>query len=189
MIRARYTKYERLIYKIAHAYNKQRPDISVEEFIAEGNLAFCEAQNNFNELKDSDFKSYLISCVNNKIKYFIKKGKSHIGNNSGKKAEYTFSMRGSGEEYQDILGNQFTYSRQGWEAEKFLSTFGSMSKLAIDIIRLILDAPQELIDMIPTEGNGLGKTILKTYLHDYQGYTFPEIAKCFSEIDKAIGDC
>lgn len=160
-----YKDYEKLIKKISWSWHK-RTGIELETLIAEANLAFAECQNNHNP-KRGKFSTLLYHCVESHFKNIITK--SHRKRYDGIEINL-----------EDIALS----SKYNQEKECMLkNTINCLSKEAREITGIVLDAPADLIAMLPKPR--LSKHQLMKYLR-LKGWKIPAVLRAFNEIGKAL---
>lgn len=162
-----YKNYEKLIKKIARKWHKTT-GIELETLIAEANLAFAECQNNYNP-KRGKFSTLLWHCIESQFKNIITK--AHIQRYDGTEISL-----------KDIALS----SKHNQEKEYILKdTISKLSKEAREIIDIVLNAPADLITMLPK--SNLSKHQLTKYLR-LKGWKIPTILRTFNEIKKGLND-
>ena len=160
-----YQDYERLIKKISWSWQK-RTGIDIETLIAEANLAFAECQNNHNP-KRGKFSTLLYHCIESHFKNIITR--SH-------------EKRYDGVEVN--LENVTLPSKYNQEKECILrDTINCLSREAREITNIVLNAPADLIAMLPKPR--LSKHQLTKYLR-LKGWKIPAVLRAFNEIGKAL---
>ena len=160
-----YQDYEKLIKKICWSWQK-RTGIELETLIAEANLAFAGCQNNHNP-KRGKFSTLLYHCIESHFKNIVTK--SHRKRDEGVKIS---------------LENIALSSKYNQEKECILrNTINCLSKEAKEITNIVLNAPSDLVAMLPKPR--LSKHQLTKYLR-LKGWKIPAILKAFNEIGKAL---
>lgn len=160
-----YNNYEKLIKKISWSWHKTT-GMDLEILIAEANVAFAECQNDYNPEKGK-FSTLLYHAVESKFKNLL---------------AYKHQSRHDGTEVE--LEN-LALSNPSMQEKKciFKSILLSLSNEAQQIITIVLEAPADLLAMLPKPR--LSKHQLTKYLR-LKGWKIPAINKAYVEIKQNL---
>jgi len=130
-----YKTYEKIIYSRAWYFQSQNPSVDVEELISEGNLSYAMAQEKFNHEAGVKFSTYLQTCVDTNILFYLTRGRSRAS-----ASLYRSSGRSNWAACVPISDYEV-------EDRSFLTDLCTdLSDGAKKMVKLVIDTPQELID-------------------------------------------
>lgn len=155
-----YKDYEKLIKKISWSWHKTT-GMDLEILIAEANVAFAECQNNHNPEK-SKFSTLLYHAVESRFKNLL---------------AYENQSRHNGIEIE-LEDLAFSSCKQEKRCT-FQDTIANLSREAHQIVNIVLEAPTDLLAMLPKPR--LSKHQLTKYLR-LKGWKIPAINKAYVEI-------
>ena len=158
-----YQNYTRLIKKICWSWHKTT-GIEFETLEAEANVAFVECQKNYNPERGK-FSTLLWHAI-----------ESHFKNLITPRQKYN----GTEVDLEDIALSGNSNPEKECILKNLLS---NLSFEATTIINTVLEAPADLIEMLPKPR--LSKHQLQKYLRT-KGWKIPAILRAFSEIKKAL---
>lgn len=159
-----YKDYEKLIQKISWSWNKTT-GMDLETLIAEANVAFVECQKYYNPEKGK-FSTLLYHAVESKFKNLL---------------AYENQNRHNGIEVE-LEELAFSSCKQEKRCV-FQDTIVNLSHEAHQIISIVLEAPADLLAMLPKPR--LSKHQLTKYLR-LKGWKIPAINKAFVEIKNSL---
>lgn len=156
-----YNDYEKLIKKISWSWHKTT-GIEFETLESEANIAFAECQHNYNP-KKGKFSTLLWHAIESRFKNLLKR--NHQNRYDGIEVEL-----------EDMaLSTPCNQERNCI----FANLINSLSKEAKEITSIVLEAPADLLQMIPKPR--LSKHQLTKYLR-LKGWKIPTIMRAFAEI-------
>ena len=163
-----YKDYEKLIKKISWSWHKTT-GIEFETLESEANVAFAECQNNYNP-KRSKFSTLLWHAIESRFKNLLKR--NHLNRYDGIEVELE-------EMALSTSSNQSNQERNCI----FANLINNLSKEAKEITSIVLEAPADLIEMLPKPR--LSKHQLTKYLR-LKGWKIPAILKGYAEIKQNL---
>lgn len=162
-----YKDYKKLIHRICHSWHKTT-GIDLQTLESEANVAFAECLHNYNQEKGK-FSTLLWCTTESRFKNLLKR--SHQNRYDGIEVEL-----------EDIA----TYIPGNQEANCiFKNAINNLSKEGKEIVSVVLDAPADLIAMIPKPKLFSSKHQLTKYFR-LKGWKFSTITKAFTEIKKEL---
>jgi len=171
-----YTDYQALILKLAHIWNdRSNRNVEFEELVAEGNLAFCIADQKFNPNKKIQFSTYLYTVVNNAMCDFSK--------SNGHKRKF--------ETLAEEVSNFHLFSIPRSESPESMTRFkqwiGNLSKESQFLINLVFETPAEIVQWAREETYHPKNTQknLTRYLRS-SNWKWDDIRFCFQEIKQEL---
>lgn len=160
-----YDDYQKLIHKISWSWHKTT-GIELKTLESEANITFVQCQSNYNP-KKGKFSTLLYCSIESSFKNLL----THNQQNRYDGIEVELEERGlstpASQEKQCILAD----------------TINKLSKEAKEIISIVLEAPADLLAMLPKQM--LSKHQLTKYLR-LKGWKFPLITKTFIEIKNSL---
>lgn len=161
-------KYERLIKKISFEFSK-KSGLCYEDIESQSYLIFCEATYDFDPSKKCKFSTWLyIKLQQGLIRYIIKE-KKHL----------KFVNDLTKEQLKDTKKQIYHNFEQ-----RFMESFHSLSDEAKLIVKVILNAPTELVESFVTKGK-TKKAILNWITLQY-GWNTKKINYTFNEIKSSL---
>ena len=160
-----YKDYEKLIYKISWNWNKTTA-MDIEELIPEANIVFAECLLSHNP-SQSKFSTWLYISIQSRFKVLLNKSKC-------------MKYDGVQVEFKDeILSNSISQEKNCL----FKNIIDNLSKEAKEIAITVLEAPADLLEMLPKPE--LSKNQLMKYFR-LKGWKIPAIQKAFAEIKESL---
>ena len=173
MITHNYTDYQPLILKLAHTWNRQgNGRIEFEELVAEGNLAFCIADQEFRSNNKTKFSTYLYTVASNAM--------CDLAMGNWRKRRFESSI-----EEIDVLTLP---DSQTPETQTRLKQWAeSLSKESQFLIKLVWETPREIVQWAQEETYHPKNTQdrLARYLRGLN-WKWNDIQFCFQEIKEAL---
>jgi RNA polymerase sigma factor (sigma-70 family) len=165
-----YVKYEKLIYKTCWEFKKKFASnfYDIDDLISEANLAFCKCLHTFNENQNVAFSTFLVKCIQNKLKNYARKQKKYDA--------YVSTIDFDDEKNLHNPQNFFSIHS---DFSFFTSELSSDSQKLIDFIKSF---PPELKSK---RGNITIET-LSHIMHAHLGYKHKEIKCIFKEIKTSL---
>jgi len=168
-----YADYQAMILKLAHIWtNKSNRIVEFEDFVAEGNLAFCIADQEFRPNKGFQFSTYLYHIASNAM--------CDLATGNWRQTHFESST-----EEIDIL---HLPDSQTPEAQTQLKQWvESLSKESQFLIKLVWETPSEIVQWAQEETYHPKNTQdrLARYLRALN-WKWTDIQFCFQEIKEAL---
>ena len=164
-----YEDYQRIIYKLAHKWN--RSDVDFDDLIGEGNLAFAEAQRKFEPDRGVKFSTYLYQAVNNKMNTFVTSSSAIVQKEDPINEE-------------DFRGNRISPERYSI-LKQWAGTLSKESQFILKIV--LIETPVEIIEWTKKEVYFPRMNIkyITRYLRGL-GWKWDTIRNCLREIRTAV---
>ena len=162
-----YKNYEKMVNKLAYSWNKTT-QIDIETLKAEANVIFVECLNIYNPDKGR-FSTLLYLKICNRFKNLI------IKRNAPKRNRIDF-------EFLEAI-----YPSDNYNPEKrciFKNLISNMSKEAKELITIVLDAPADLVEMLPLPRLNVHQ--LTKYMVKSKGWKSATMLKAVNEIKNTI---
>jgi hypothetical protein len=156
-----YNDYGKLIKKISWSWHRTT-GIDLETLISEANVVFVECLANYDSTKRK-FSTHLWSCIGNKFNDLVEHKNRNKYDGVKTNIEFEPLATPAGQEKRCILAN----------------IVKSLSDEAQQIVSIVLEAPADLLHMLPKPE--LSKSQLTKYLR-LKGWKIPAIDKAYVEI-------
>lgn len=96
---------ERLVpYVLNYSFKDSRAE--KEELMNAGRLGYCKALNNYDDSEGVRFTTYAFRCIQNEVRYFLRKENRHIKNDVSMNLALANDKNGNPLELEDIISRQ-----------------------------------------------------------------------------------
>jgi len=161
-------KYERLIKKISFEFSR-KSGLHYEDIESQAYLIFCEATHDYDPSKKCKFSTWLYIKLQQGLVRFVMKEKKH----------FKFICEQTKEQIKDTKKHIYHNLEQ-----RFMESYHSFSDEARLIVKVILNAPDELVESFVTKSKT--KKALLNWITAQYGLNIKKVNYAFNEIKSSL---